>query len=69
MSLRSLRCVVKFICQKQGFEALNQAQDDADEKRFANPRNAAAVCDSLIQKFTRERPLKFYAYAVGVVEG
>ncbi len=48
------------------FDALNAAADDAGERRFVNPRNAAA--GSLRQKdpsITAERHLAFWAYQVG----
>jgi len=52
------------------FEAMNKRQADAGERLFANPRNSAA--GSLRQKdpgMTARRPLHFWAYQVGVVEG
>ena len=52
------------------FEAMNQRQLEAGERTFVNPRNSAA--GSLRQKdpaVTAQRPLHFWAYAVGVVEG
>ncbi|HXY27921.1 MAG TPA: NAD-dependent DNA ligase LigA, partial [Acidimicrobiales bacterium] len=52
------------------FEAMNKRQADAGERLFANPRNSAA--GSLRQKdprITARRPLHFWAYQVGVVEG
>ena len=52
------------------FEALNDRLAAAGEKIFANPRNAAA--GSLRQKdpaITAARPLRFFAYGVGLVEG
>ncbi|WP_318464315.1 NAD-dependent DNA ligase LigA [Photobacterium leiognathi] len=55
---------------KQGFEALNEKALKKGEKTFANPRNAAAgSLRQLDPKITATRPLSFYAYAVGVVEG
>jgi DNA ligase (NAD+) len=52
------------------FEILNDRLAAAGEKVFANPRNAAA--GSLRQKdpaVTASRPLRFFAYGVGAVEG
>ncbi len=52
------------------FEALNDRLASTGEKIFANPRNAAA--GSLRQKdpaITATRPLRFFAYGVGPVEG
>ncbi len=53
---------------KSDFEALNAAQEAANEKLFANPRNAAA--GSLRQKdpsVTAARPLRFLAHGWGEV--
>jgi DNA ligase (NAD+) len=53
---------------KADFAALNVAQQNADEKLFANPRNAAA--GSLRQKdasVTAARPLRFLAHGWGEV--
>jgi DNA ligase (NAD+) len=52
------------------FAAMNAAQEAAGEKLFVNPRNSAA--GSLRQKdpgMTAKRPLSFWAYQVGEVEG
>ncbi|BBC41309.1 NAD-dependent DNA ligase LigA [Photobacterium damselae subsp. piscicida] len=55
---------------KKGFEQLNQRALKTGEKTFANPRNAAAgSLRQLDSKVTATRPLSFYAYAVGIVEG
>jgi DNA ligase (NAD+) len=52
------------------FAAMNARQEAAGEKSFVNPRNSAA--GSLRQKdpaMTAARPLSFWAYQVGEVEG
>lgn len=55
---------------KHGFEALNSAQKQQGAKTFANPRNAAAgSLRQLDSKITASRPLRLYAYSVGVVQG
>ncbi|NUY56643.1 NAD-dependent DNA ligase LigA [Salinivibrio sp. EAGSL] len=53
---------------KAGFEALNEAALKRGDKTFANPRNAAAgSLRQLDSKVAANRPLSFYAYAVGVM--
>jgi DNA ligase (NAD+) len=52
------------------FESMNRRQAEAGERLFVNPRNSAA--GALRQKdpaVTATRPLHFWAYQVGVVEG
>ena len=55
---------------KAGFQKLNKDAEARGEKLFVNPRNAAAgSLRQLDPKLTAQRPLSFYAYGVGVVEG
>lgn len=55
---------------KAGFDKLNKKLNDAGEKPFVNPRNAAAgSLRQLDSKVAASRPLAFYCYAVGVFEG
>lgn len=51
-----------------GFDAYNEKALAADEKVFANPRNAAAgSLRQLDSKITAKRPLEFCSYGIGVV--
>lgn len=54
--------------RRDDFEALNARQRSRGDKPFANPRNAAAgSLRQLDARVTAQRPLSFYAYAVGEV--
>lgn len=55
---------------KRDFEKLNAEQLAKSEKLFANPRNAAAgSLRQLDATITAKRPLSFYAYGLGAVDG
>ncbi len=55
---------------KADFERLNRQQRERGEKEFANPRNAAAgSLRQLDPRITATRPLTFFAYGLGSVEG
>ncbi|MDN4500955.1 NAD-dependent DNA ligase LigA [Alteromonadaceae bacterium BrNp21-10] len=58
------------IMSNVGFDKLNESQRQAGKKVFVNPRNAAAgSLRQLDSRITAARPLLFYAYAIGLVEG
>jgi DNA ligase (NAD+) len=55
---------------KNDFAQLNQDQQDAGVTPFANPRNAAAgSVRQLDPRVAAQRPLRFFSYALGAVQG
>ena len=55
---------------KKDFKKLNEKQEAEGLSPFANPRNAAAgTIRQLDAKVSASRPLKFYAYAPGRIQG
>ncbi|MEN0057776.1 MAG: NAD-dependent DNA ligase LigA [Bdellovibrio sp.] len=55
---------------KNDFARLNETQQESGQQTFANPRNASAgSVRQLDSRITASRPLRFYAYALGAVEG
>ncbi|MEJ2724992.1 MAG: NAD-dependent DNA ligase LigA [Deltaproteobacteria bacterium] len=58
------------IMNKEDFAGLNRAREKSGDPLFANPRNAAAgSVRQLDPRVTSTRPLNFFAYAAGRVEG
>ncbi|PHM46646.1 NAD-dependent DNA ligase LigA [Xenorhabdus miraniensis] len=56
--------------KQAGFEKLNEEARRTGNKVFANPRNAAAgSLRQLDPRITAKRPLTFYCYGIGVLEG
>lgn len=54
----------------KGFRYLNELTEKRGEKKFANPRNAAAgSLRQLDSSVTARRPLEFYCYGIGAVHG
>lgn len=52
------------------FNELNRRQAEKNEKLYANPRNAAAgSIRQLDSRLTAQRPLSFFAYQIGYVDG
>jgi DNA ligase (NAD+) len=60
----------EIVMLKEDFKKINEAQQEAGELPFANPRNAAAgTIRQLDPKIAATRPLKLFIYAPGVIEG
>jgi len=58
------------VIHRADFERLNRELLERGEKTFANPRNlAAGALRQIDPRVTAARPLDFYAYSVGRVEG
>jgi DNA ligase (NAD+) len=58
------------IMTKEDFSRLNREREKSGEPVFANPRNAAAgSVRQLDSRITRSRPLSWFAYGIGRVEG
>ena len=56
--------------RRDDFEALNERQREKGEKTFVNPRNAAAgAVRQLDPAIAAQRPLSFFAYGLGEVQG
>jgi DNA ligase (NAD+) len=56
--------------RRDHFEQLNQRQRDKGEKTYINPRNTAAgAVRQLDPAITATRPLSFFAYGLGAVQG
>ena len=56
--------------RRDDFDALNERQREAGGKTFVNPRNAAAgVVRQLDANVARQRPLAFFAYGFGEIQG
>lgn len=56
--------------RRDAFERLNERQREAGEKTFVNPRNAAAgAVRQLDPAIASKRPLSFFAYGLGQVQG
>jgi DNA ligase (NAD+) len=56
--------------RRDDFERLNQRQRDKGEKTYVNPRNTAAgAVRQLDPATTAQRPLSFFAYGLGEVQG
>lgn len=60
----------EILLQKKDFITLNEKQEEAGLRLFANSRNAAAgTIRQLDAKITAQRPLAFFAHSLGASEG
>jgi len=60
----------EILIYKKDFAQLNEAQQEAGEMPFANPRNAAAgAIRQLDPRIAAARPLRAFCYAPGALEG
>ena len=56
--------------RRDAFERLNESQREKGQKTFVNPRNAAAgAVRQLDPAIAAQRPLSFYAYGLGELQG
>ena len=56
--------------RKEDFARLNREIEEAGDEPFANPRNlCAGLVRQLDPKVPASRPIRFFAYALGKVEG
>jgi DNA ligase (NAD+) len=77
IALRLVGCVAPVLevrgevyLRRDDFEALNERQREKGEKTFVNPRNAAAgAVRQLDPAMAAQRPLSFFAYGLGEVQG
>ena len=67
---RDLEVRGEVLITKREFTAMNERQRAAGEKEYVNPRNAAAgSLRQLDSRISAQRPLRFFAYGVGVSPG
>jgi DNA ligase (NAD+) len=67
---RTLEIRGEVLIHRGDFDALNDRQRSRGEKEFVNPRNAAAgSLRQLDSRITATRPLRFFAYGIGDLEG
>ena len=60
----------EIVIETKAFQKLNDRRLKNGEPAFANPRNAAAgSLRQLDPRITAKRPLQFFSYAIGAVEG